>query len=382
MDHYTEKYRTLKSLLRAGNQIQRMPGSDAYFQSFEFISDVPGKIFPAINTELNKLCNINFNDGMIVENTRFTYPVIIPDSCKGNRAVILLHGLNERSWVKYYPWAERLARGLERPVILFPISFHMNRSPAEWSNPRLMSSLLPQTRLRNRRNQSSTFVNLALSLRLSKQPLRFFTSGRQSAMDLEKLIRSIQSGNHPLFTEGAGVDFFAYSIGAFLAQIMMLAYGETFLKDTRLMMFCGGAPFNRMNGVSKLIMDEEAFSRLRFFYLRKFEKELNSTDAPLSLFRGSPATKAFNAMIDAGRLSHWRNDRFEKMHTRINAIALKKDKVIPPAGISEMMPSGIMGTMDFPFEYTHENPFPLSEEKAGVNQWFEKVFAEAAAFLR
>lgn len=382
MIHYTETYFALKSLLKAGNQVQHIPGSDACFQSFEFTSDTPGNVFPATRTELKGLSNINSDDSLIAENVRFTYPVIIPASDKGNRAIILLHGLNERSWVKYYPWAERLARELRRPVILFPISFHMNRSPAEWSNPRLMSPLLPSTRLRNRQNRSSTFVNLALSLRLSQQPLRFFTSGRQSALDLEKLISSIQSGNHPLFAKGTGIDFFAYSIGAFLAQIMMLAYGETFLNDTRLMMFCGGAPFNRMNGVSKLIMDEEAFSRLRFFYLRQFEKELSKTDNPFSLFRESPATKAFNAMVDSRRLREWRNHRFEKMRKRISTIALKKDEVIPPSGISEIMNTENLRTMDFPFEYTHENPFPLIPASEKVDQCFEKVFAEAAAFLR
>jgi pimeloyl-ACP methyl ester carboxylesterase len=382
MIHYTETYFALKSLLKAGNQVQHIPGSDACFQSFEFTSDTPGNVFPATRTELKGLSNINSDDSLIAENVRFTYPVIIPASDKGNRAIILLHGLNERSWVKYYPWAERLARELRRPVILFPISFHMNRSPAEWSNPRLMSPLLPSTRLRNRQNRSSTFVNLALSLRLSQQPLRFFTSGRQSALDLEKLISSIQSGNHPLFAKGTGIDFFAYSIGAFLAQIMMLAYGETFLNDTRLMMFCGGAPFNRMNGVSKLIMDEEAFSRLRFFYLRQFEKELSKTDNPFSLFRESPATKAFNAMVDSRRLREWRNHRFEKMRKRISTIALKKDEVIPPSGISEIMNTENLRIMDFPFEYTHENPFPLMPASEKVDHCFEKVFAEAAIFLR
>jgi pimeloyl-ACP methyl ester carboxylesterase len=382
MIHYTETYFALKSLLKAGNQVQHIPGSDACFQSFEFTSDTPGNVFPATRTELKGLSNINSDDSLIAENVRFTYPVIIPASDKGNRAIILLHGLNERSWVKYYPWAERLARELRRPVILFPISFHMNRSPAEWSNPRLMSPLLPSTRLRNRQNRSSTFVNLALSLRLSQQPLRFFTSGRQSALDLEKLISSIQSGNHPLFAKGTGIDFFAYSIGAFLAQIMMLAYGETFLNDTRLMMFCGGAPFNRMNGVSKLIMDEEAFSRLRFFYLRQFEKELSKTDNPFSLFRESPATKAFNAMVDSRRLREWRHHRFEKMRKRNSTLALKKDEVIPPSGISEIMNTENLRIMDFPFEYTHENPFPLIPASEKVDQCFEKVFAEAAAFLR
>ncbi|HOP13921.1 DUF6051 family protein [Lentimicrobium sp.] len=382
MAHYTETYYTLKSLLKAGNQVQHIPGSDAYFRQFEFISDTPGNVFPAIRTDIKALSNINSDDSLITENIRFTYPVIIPASGYGNRAIILLHGLNERSWIKYYPWAERLARELKRPVILFPISFHMNRSPAEWSNPRLMSPLLPSTRLRNRQNRSSTFANLALSLRLSQQPLRFFTSGRQSAMDLEKLIISIQSGNHPLFAKGTGIDFFAYSIGAFLAQIMMLAYGEELLNDTRLMMFCGGAPFNRMNGVSKLIMDEEAFSRLRFFYLRQFEKELSSTDNPLSPDVESPATKAFNAMIDSQRLREWRNHRFEKMQKRISTIALKNDEVIPPSGISEIMSTKNLKILDFPFEYTHENPFPVMPASEEVDHWFEKVFAEASAFLK
>ena len=131
MAHYTETYYTLKSLFKAGNQVQHIPGSDAYFRQFEFISDTPGNVFPAIRTDIKALSNINSDDSLITENIRFTYPVIIPASGYGNRAIILLHGLNERSWIKYYPWAERLARELKRPVILFPISFHMNRSPAE-----------------------------------------------------------------------------------------------------------------------------------------------------------------------------------------------------------------------------------------------------------
>jgi hypothetical protein len=43
----------------------------------------------------------------------------------------------------------------------------------------------------------------------------------------------------------------------------------------------------------------------------------------------------------------------------------------------------IVDVWDFPYSYTHENPFPilglpLSEK---VDYWFEKVFAEAALFL-
>ena len=50
----------------------------------------------------------------INENIRFDYYVVSPDAdnFSGNRwnsAIFLFHGLNERSWDKYKPWAETLA---------------------------------------------------------------------------------------------------------------------------------------------------------------------------------------------------------------------------------------------------------------------------------
>ena len=40
--------------------------------------------------------------------------------------------------------------------------------------------------------------------------------------------------------------------------------------------------------------------------------------------------------------------------------------------------------IDFPFDYTHENPFPIFDgtESSLVDQNFEIVFSKAAAFLR
>ena len=52
----------------------------------------------------------------------------------------MLHGLNERKWDKYLAWAHYLAEETGKPVIIFPTSFHINRSLPEWLNPRLMNT--------------------------------------------------------------------------------------------------------------------------------------------------------------------------------------------------------------------------------------------------
>ncbi|MET0403173.1 MAG: DUF6051 family protein, partial [Cystobacter sp.] len=76
------------------------------------------------------------------ENLSFPYRVLAPEGLeRASRGVILLHGLNERRWEKYLPWAKALVEGLGVPVFLFPIAFHMERSPALWSEPRPMRQL-------------------------------------------------------------------------------------------------------------------------------------------------------------------------------------------------------------------------------------------------
>ena len=321
-------------------------------------------------------------DALIAENLNFTYPVIYPAGRqKFGSAIILLHGLNERCWNKYLPWAYRLARQLQRPVIMFPISFHMNRAPAQWSNPRLMSALLPKTRLLNHRNHSSTFANLALSLRLSQKPERFFTSGSQSLHDIMKLVAHLQSGGHPLMEQNSKVDFFAYSIGAFLAQVMMLTYGNSTLKDSRVFLFCGGVPFNRMNGISKLIMDEEAFIRLRLYYLKAFEKELERHGPMAEWICNQRSGQAFRAMINAANFTQWRKDTFKQIEKRIHAIGLTKDRVIPAKNIAEILAPEHMEIIDFPYDYTHENPFPLQANPEMVDKGFDVIFEKAVVYL-
>jgi hypothetical protein len=68
-------------------------------------------------------------------------------------------------------------------------------------------------------------------------------------------------------------------------------------------------------------------------------------------------------------------------------VSLLKDSVIPAKGIiSTLSGSGkkdIVEILDFPYTYSHENPFPVLNTPVSkkVDYWFEKVFAEAAMFL-
>ena len=70
-------------------------------------------------------------DTSIKENKSFYYPVFIPyGSAKSKSFILLLHGLNERKWDKYLYWAEYLTLNTGKPVVLFPLAFHINRSPS------------------------------------------------------------------------------------------------------------------------------------------------------------------------------------------------------------------------------------------------------------
>lgn len=324
-------------------------------------------------------------DEAIKENQSFTYYIFTPGTkTKYRKAIILLHGLNERSWVKYLAWAYYLAEKTGHPVILFPIAFHMNRSPEAWSNPREMQPLLTLRKQKYGADPVSTFANVALSERLTQEPIRFFTSGLQSTDDLAKLSRSIFRGEHPMFEAGATTDVFAYSIGAFLAQILFLANPDGLFGNSKLFLFCGGAFFNEMNGVSKLIMDKAAFERLQNFYLNELKQEHNGSGSLLESIGKTEPGQAFLAMLAPGMMQHFREARFRQISNNIQAVTLKNDRVIPSNKIANALGEGVdVEILDFPFGYSHETPFPLNNSLLLplVDAGFEMIFSKAAQFL-
>jgi hypothetical protein len=92
-------------------------------------------------------------------------------------------------------------------------------------------------------------------------------------------------------------------------------------------------------------------------------------------------------MIDLGRLKTFRENIFKNIRDQIHSISLIKDMVIPVKGVILTLNTpkkrDIVDAWDFPYSYSHENPFPVFDSSLSkkVDYWFEKVFTEATFFL-
>ena len=333
---------------------------------------------------------LSIHDVSFGSNSTFRYTTFVPSGAtQAGRVIILLHGLNERYWHKYLPWAMRLAEHTGSAVVLFPIAFHMNRAPDDWSRPKAMKSVAAERQGQFASIAASTFANAAISSRLQAIPQRFFWSGMQTYSDILQLVRMIRQGTHPLFAAGAHVDFFAYSIGSFLAQIVLMADEEQLFSESRLFIFCGGPTFDRMYPVSKYIMDSEALIALYAFFVEHLENEFKR-DARLAHYFGQhPAGLYFQAMLSHRKMKDVREQRLRAIARRVASLALSSDTVIQPAEVLNTLQGDFrdipipVEIMDFPFPYTHVSPFPLLQEARNeVSRCFDSVFERAATFLQ
>ncbi|MDR3653858.1 MAG: DUF6051 family protein [Paludibacter sp.] len=321
-------------------------------------------------------------DKRIGENQAFIYPVFTQRySKKQNKAILLLHGLNERNWSKYLTWAEYLCKETGKAVILFPIAFHMNRSPVNWSDPRALQNIMNQRRMHNGDDRSLSFANVALSERISEKPSRFYSSGRQSINDLAQLFNNIKQGVHPFFQDNTQIDIFSYSIGSFLSQITIMTNPEGLFTDSKLFMFCGGSIFSSMFGESRSIMDKTAFARLLQYYMNDFTEDVKPNSVSDKIY------ESFFSMISPERNKGKRQQFFKDLGNKIEGISLVKDAVIPYHGVVEALGAenvkSRINLLDFAFKYSHENPFPVGNqsESSLVDNSFNMVFAQASQFL-
>lgn len=337
------------------------------------------------------------NETKIIENREFDFVIFKPQTSVGEtdtntggskECIILLHGLNERSWEKYLTWAEDLAINCNRPVILFPMAFHMNRTPASWCAPRIMMPWSAKRRVLFAGVNNSTFCNVALSSRLSICPQRFYVSGRESVYNIAQLARDIRDGKildngKKIFSQDCRIDFFAYSIGALLAQTILISNPDSNFSDSKLCTFCGGSIFKDMDGNSKDIVDSEAFEKIRNYYCTEFIKTC-----------GDFIHDAYKSLITPECLRQERESFFTKARSRIKMLTLKKDKVIPTFGALHAVGINnisLVEEMDFPFEYSHQIPFPAPHSASlkmkellpdTVYTSFRRVFDAAERFLR
>ncbi|HYX06239.1 MAG TPA: DUF6051 family protein [Bacteroidales bacterium] len=385
---FTQQYYRLKNCFHLGKETIDVEGGRVSIMKFPFFSSLEKYFTSQKPGPQNSFLNA---DLFINENRQFMYPVFMKSSLKKfNKAIILLHGLNERSWDKYLSWASYLAEHTDSAVILFPISFHMNRSPDSWSSPRSVVSLIKLRKQRFNSLDKLTVANITLSERLTQAPSRFFTSGYQSAKDILRLVEEIQKGKHPLFSTGTQVNFFAYSIGAFLSQILFAANPKNLFSASKLFIFCGGPAFSEMYGTSKFIMDSKAFEVLYSYYTGDYENKLKQSSRLARIVDFSYLGKAFKAMLSTENIKDSAKQMFLHLENQVQAIALNNDRVMPASGILKTFKAAgwnckqIVKVMDLPYDYTHENPFPVGNQKiiTSVDEAFDNIFSKAAAFLR
>ncbi len=324
---------------------------------------------------------LKVDDSKIQENINFTYPVFKPFTLdKSKEVIILLHGLNEKSWEKYLPWAQKLVELTGKTVILFPTAFHMNRAPISWSDPKLMNKVCKERKKLFPRVVNSSFANIAISTRLQFLPQRFLWSGLQTYYDVYQLIREIRTGKNPQIDKDASIDFFSYSVGSFLAEILFMVDEGGVFKHSKLCMFCGGPLLNRMSPGSKFILDSEANVAIYSYFIEHLEVE-SKRDARLAHYFGKdhPVGQIFKCMLDYNKMITFREKILKRIGKRMSALALQKDEVVPAIEV-ELSLHGHDGkipikvkSFDFPYEYDHVIPFPSrKKDEIEIDKWFTK----------
>ncbi len=407
---YRDTFVSLKQIFNILDDKIKIPGSNISIYNQEFISESSG-ILPGTDKYICKKHKIEFQDCPfidnneyfqnyheslkvadcnIIENTKFRYSIFKKDEQnKAKNVILLLHGLNEKNWDKYLPWAKRLVELTGKMVILFPIAFHMNRAPVEWSKPKQMQIVSDERKKHFPSVVNSSFANSAISARIQMTPQRFFWSGLQTYYDVIQLIKDIRDDKNKLIDKEAGVDIFAYSVGSFLAEILLMANHEDLFLKSKLFIFCGGPTIDRMYPVSKHILDSDANIALYSFFIEHLENEFKK-DKRLSHYFNDDhlAGKYFKAMLSYQKMKKFRENRLMQLKDNIAAVALTKDDVIPPIEVLNILKGDFreipieVKVLDFPFEYTHVNPFLNKVEISdAVSKSFNEVFELASAHL-
>ncbi len=334
--------------------------------------------------------NLEKPDSAIEENSRFRIPVFKPEKCDGSRFIILLHGLNEKMWTKYLPWAFSLAEQTGHPVLMFPIAFHMDRAPEVWAKPREMHHVADERKKIVPLENETSFINAALSHRIQFAPHRFFSAGMNTYYDIIELIDDIRQGAYPFINRNAVPDIFSYSIGASLSEVLITGNSRNFFDESKLFMFCGGAALDTANPVSKTIIDGEAYRELFRWLKTLFSSVFDFSRQQQNIFSlDNQETRCFKSFLFFDRMQSFREEALKKVSKQIKGLCLLKDRVFPPDITAQTLNGenadiGINFIQtDFPFEYRHEDPFPLTmDDKEAVNFSFQQTMSQAADFFQ
>src|SRR5208283_5484943 len=153
-------------------------------------------------------------------------------------------------------------------------------------------------------------------------PQRFFWSGLQTFEDVVDLITEIKEGQHPLVAPCAHFDLFAYSIGSFLSEILMMANPNDYFRESKLFIFCGGPTLDRMSPNSKFILDSDATIALYAFYTERLEAELRLDHRIAHYFSEAHSVGlAFRMLLSYQKNKETRERRFRELENQLHAVA-------------------------------------------------------------
>ena len=336
------------------------------------------------------LPSIDVNDFDIDCNKNFDFYILKRlDVISAKECLIFFHGLNEKKWDKYLPWAYELAQKTGKAILLFPIAFHMNRAEPIWSNRHEMTQIANFRKKNFPENTHVSFVNAAISSRLEAHPQRIFWSGFQTYSDIIEVIKKIRRNKISSISADTNFDLFGYSIGSFLSMILKMADPEGVFKNSKLFCFCGGMTIDRMFPVSKYIMDSRAAIKMQSVFAELLSSEFKA-DIRLGHFQDEklhPKESWFKMMLRYNYFQKERETRIKEIQDQIKVFVLKKDEVAPPIEALNTVKGGYRNIdveveiQDFDFEYSHITPFSLSNKnKKKVTSAFNSFIDSACRF--
>lgn len=362
-----------------------LPGGLGNNDDYEYIPSTPQDYEPDVIQQM-----LNKRDAEIMENIKFRYHMIMPKNDEKAKGIIFLfHGFNEKTWYKYLPWATYIVEKTGKSIVMFPIAFHMNRAPSAWSSTREMYRVSEQRKERHPDIICSSLSNVAISTRLHNKPQRFIWSGLQSYYDVIDFVEKFKEDGHPMIDPAASIDFFSYSIGTFLGEILMMSNKDGYFSDSRYATFCGGAVFNRLSPVSKFILDSEANVSLYSYVVEHLESHMKRDEVLRHYMHTHPEGNNFRSMLNYKTLTKDREETFRKMSHQFYAITLAKDEVVPAYEVINTLQGSCrdipinIEILDYPYKYIHEDPFPALPKIADeVDEQFRLTFDKISDFLR
>jgi hypothetical protein len=403
---YYELYEVLKSHFDSGNERIEIRDLNITIESFPFESRVSDLLHGSDNQDCPKhqqSLKVNENPYLIYHqpsvdvkdfdiacNKNFKYYILKSadvETAKG--CIIFFHGLNEKKWDKYLPWAYELARKTHKAIILFPIAFHMDRAEAIWSDRHRMTEIVKFRKGKYPENTHFSYVNAAISSRLEAHPQRIFWSGLQTYSDIIEVVKEIKSNKIKSISPDADLDLFGYSIGSFLSMIIKMADPHEFFTRSKVFCFCGGMTIDRMFPISKYIMDSQATIKMQSVFTELLSSDFKS-DKRLRHYQDDglhPQESWFKKMLRYNYFQKEREERIREIQSQIKAYVLEKDTVAPPMEALNTLQGGYRNIKveveieDFPFEYSHMVPFPLTHKnKTEVTKAFYQFIQSASEF--